>query len=170
MAATEESKPKKSKLPLVAGAVLALALGGGGFYAVYSGLIGGGDGAGGGGHGGEAHGGGDSHAAEAEVAPMPQVSFVPIQPVLVSLSQIDPPAQLRFEGNLEVVPAYAADVQAMMPRIMDVMNTYLRAVEIQDLRDPAALLRIRAQMLRRVQVVSGEGRVQDLLVTTFLIN
>ncbi|MEL7117673.1 MAG: flagellar basal body protein FliL, partial [Pseudomonadota bacterium] len=34
-----ESAPKKSKLPLLVGLVLALALAGGGFFAVYSGLI-----------------------------------------------------------------------------------------------------------------------------------
>ena len=57
-----------------------------------------------------------------------------------------------------------------MPRILDVLNTYLRAVEVRDLEEPAALVRLRAQMLRRVQVVTGEGRVRDLLVTEFVMN
>ena len=33
-----------------------------------------------------------------------------------------------------------------------------------------ALIRLRAQMLRRIQVVSGEGRVRDLLITEFVLN
>ena len=57
-----------------------------------------------------------------------------------------------------------------MPRIVDVLNTYLRAVEVRDLEEPAAMARLRAQMLRRVQVVTGEGRVRDLLVTEFVLN
>ena len=57
-----------------------------------------------------------------------------------------------------------------MPRVLDVLNTYLRAVEVRDLEEPAALARLRAQMLRRVQVVTGEGRVRDLLVTEFVLN
>jgi flagellar FliL protein len=51
-----------------------------------------------------------------------------------------------------------------------VLNGYLRAVDAADLEDPAALVRVRAQMLRRVQLVTGEGRVRDLLVTEFLLN
>ena len=50
-----------------------------------------------------------------------------------------------------------------MPRVLDVLNTYLRAVEVRDLEEPASLARLRAQMLRRIQVVTGEGRVRDLL-------
>jgi flagellar FliL protein len=57
-----------------------------------------------------------------------------------------------------------------MPRIQDVLNTYLRAVDVEDLEEPAALLRLRAQMLRRVQVVVGDGPVRDLLVTEFVLN
>lgn len=171
MAETDAEPPKKkSKLPLIAGLVLALVLGGGGFYAVYSGMIlGGGDDshADAGGHGADDdHGAPGGHAAET----LADVTFVPLQPLLVGLAMSDPPRQLRLEAHLEVTPEYAGDVQKMMPRIMDVMNSYLRAVEIHDLSEPAALLRIRAQLLRRIQVVTGEGRVQDLLVTTFLIS
>ena len=50
------------------------------------------------------------------------------------------------------------------------LNGYLRAVEVADLEDRTALVRLRAQMLRRVQIVTGEGRVRDLLVTEFVIN
>jgi flagellar protein FliL len=57
-----------------------------------------------------------------------------------------------------------------MPRIVDVLNGYLRAVEVREFEDPAALVRLRAQMLRRVQIVTGEGRVRDLLVTEFVLN
>lgn len=172
MSTADASPPKKSKLPVLIGLVLALVLGGGGFYAVRSGLLGG-SGAGGHGpaaavgHGAEATGGADGHGA---AGPMPAVAFVALQPLLVSLNHTDPPRQLRFEATLEVAPDHAGEVQSLMPRIMDVMNSYLRAVEMEDLRDPAALLRFRAQMLRRVQVVTGEGRVEDLLVTSFLVN
>ena len=57
-----------------------------------------------------------------------------------------------------------------MPRVLDTLNTYLRAVDVADLENPAALAKLRAQMLRRVQVVTGEGRVRDLLVTEFVLN
>ena len=57
-----------------------------------------------------------------------------------------------------------------MPRIVDILNTYLRAVQPQDLDSPTALLRLRVQMLHRVQVVAGQGVVRDLLITEFILN
>ena len=58
----------------------------------------------------------------------------------------------------------------MLPRIVDVMNGYLRAMDKAVLEDPAGLVRMRAQILRRIQIVTGEGRVRDLLVTEFVLN
>ncbi len=57
-----------------------------------------------------------------------------------------------------------------MPRVLDVLNTYLRAVEVRDLEEPSSLARLRAQMLRRIQVVTGEGRVRDLLISELVLN
>jgi flagellar FliL protein len=57
-----------------------------------------------------------------------------------------------------------------MPRVIDVLNGYLRAVEPGDFDDPAILGRLRAQMLRRVQIVTGTERVRDLLIMEFVLN
>ena len=38
------------------------------------------------------------------------------------------------------------------------------------IRHPEAEARLRAQMLRRIQVVTGEAQVRDLLVTEFVLN
>ena len=155
VAEVEEPK-KRSKLPLILGVVLALAGGGGGFFAVSSGLI----------------LGADDHA-EVEVAeadPLPQVAFVPMDPLLIGLPPGASARYLRFTGQLEVKTDKVADVQAMMPRIVDVLNDYLRLVSVADLQDPSRLLMIRAQMLRRVQLVVGDGRVKDLLIMEFLLD
>ena len=53
---------------------------------------------------------------------------------------------------------------------MDVLNSYLRAVAVSDLEDPSALVSLRAQMLRRIQLVTGEGRVRDLLIMEFVLS
>lgn len=154
-----ETPRKRGKAGVIAGVVAALALGGGGFYAVSSGLV---DplalfaGGGGGGHGGPA-------PALADVA------FVAMEPIAISLAPSAGPRMLRFSGQLEVAPESAAEVAGLMPRVLDVLNTYLRAVEVRDLEEPAALVRLRAQMLRRVQVVTGEGKVRDLLITEFVL-
>ena len=182
--AAAEPPAKKGKLGLILGLVGALALGGGGFYAVWSGLfdpmalIGGGEdgghgGGGGGGHGGGGHGGGEAHGGghgEAGAAVLADTAFVAMEPIMISLAPGANARHLRFAGQLEVAPDRAAEVTALMPRVLDVLNTYLRAVEVRDLEDPAALARLRAQMLRRIQVVLGEGKVRDLLVTEFVLN
>jgi flagellar FliL protein len=167
----QEPAPKGKK-SLLLGLVAALLLGGGGFYATYSGLIGGSGGkddaqAGAGdGHGGSGHGEGSEAAAKL----LGNIAFVPLDPIMVSMPPGSTSRHLRFAGQLEVVPGKAEAVVAVMPRILDVLNTYLRAVEVSDLEEPASAARLRAQMLRRVQVVTGEGLVKDLLVTEFVMN
>ncbi|MEZ5777410.1 MAG: flagellar basal body-associated FliL family protein [Paracoccaceae bacterium] len=151
-----EAPEKKSMLPLILGAVLMLALGGGGFYAVYSGVVFG-------------HSGGASEN-EPQVDALPDIAFVPIDPLVVALGKEPSRRYLHFTAQLEVASPFQADVVHLLPRILDVLNGYLRAVEVRELEDPAALIRLRAQMLRRVQMVTGEGRVRDLLVTEFVIN
>lgn len=152
--------PKKSgKAGLVIGLVLALALGGGGFYAVYSGLILGAS-------ADAAHGAGGSQS----IADLPPVAFVTLEPLVISVGGATANRHLRFRAALEVEPGHEGDVTKLIPRVADVLNSYLRAVEIADLEDPGALIDLRAQMLRRIQLVTGEGRVRDLLIMEFVLN
>ncbi len=153
---SQDAAPKKkSKLPLILGLVLFLVLGGGGFYAVYSGLI---------------LGHAPAAAEGAQVTDLPAIAFVPLEPVTITLGSLAANNHLRFAAQLEVNLAYQADVVLLAPRILDVINGYLRAVEVSELGDPNALVRMRSQMLRRIQIVTGEGRVRDLLVTEFVLN
>ena len=153
--APDVATKKKSKLPLIIGVVLALILGGGGFYATVSGMILGPKG---------------DHATEGEVAALPDIGFVPLEALVISLGAAAQSRHLRFTAQLEVAASHTAEVTLLQPRILDVLNGYLRAVDVAELEDPTALVRIRAQMLRRIQIVSGEGRVRDLLITEFVLN
>lgn len=151
-----DAAPKaRSKKPLLIGLVLAVLLGGGGFYAAWSGLV----------------LGGDSHA-EADKAPGPLqgIAFVPLDTMVVSLGPKSGSEHLRFTAQVEVVDSAEADVTLLKPRILDVLNSYLRAIDVAAIEDPQAMARLRAQMLRRVQIVTGDGRVRDLLITEFVLN
>ena len=168
----EEAPKKKSKLPILIGLVLMLLLGGGAFFALYSGMILGGSAPA---AEGEAAAAPAEHGAAAEGeggeggAALPGIAFIALDPMVISLNDAKA-RHLRFSAQLEVASAHQAEVEALKPRVMDVLNGFLRAVEMQDLEDPAALLRLRAQMLRRVQIVVGEGKVNDLLVVEFVMN
>ncbi len=159
---TDEGGPKKkSKMPLLLGLVLAVVLGGGGFYATYSGMLGGSG-------SGESHAAADSHDESGRVGG--DVAFVPIEPILVSLPHESMPRHLRFRAEIETTPEHQAAVAEIMPRILDVLNSYLRAVATEDLERPTALIRLRAQMLRRIQLIAGDREIRDLLVTEFVLN
>lgn len=158
MAEETEAPPRRKgiMLPVLVGLVLASAAGGGAFYAVYSGWV----------------LAPDAKPAEAP-APATQlapIAFVPIDPMIVSLGTPGRGRHLRFRGELEVVPGRQDSVTQLMPRILDVLNGYLRAVPLAELETPSALVLLRAQMLRRVQLVVGDDVVRDLLVTEFVLN
>lgn len=160
--AEEEAPKKKSKLPLILGVVMLLAGGGGGFLVVQMGLIGGAAEEQSGDHG--------ETEEEPQVEALGPVAFVPLEPLVVSLPAGQNARHLRFTAQLEVTPGYEAEVEGLKPRIVDVLNGYLRAVDSSDFEDPLVLPRLRSQMLRRIQVVTGEGRVRDLLIMEFVLN
>jgi len=153
-----QNNRKPSKLPLILGLVAALVGGGAGFYAAFSGLI--------------LPSKSPDQVVEKNVQPgaLPNVAYVEVEPMTVSLNPISQGRYLRFRAQLEVPSKYASDVQKLLPRVVDVMNGYLRALETRDIESPTALTRLRAQLLRRIQVVAGPGRVNDLLIMEFVLN
>jgi len=167
---TDEDEGKKpSKMPMIIGLVLALVGGGGGFYAVSSGLI----------LGEDSHasakddGHGDDHGdAHGDHGPsdLGDIAYVAMDPVIVSLTPGSNSSHLKFRAQVEVESKYQSDVELIKPRITDVMNNYLRALETADLEAPAALMRVRAHLLRRIQIVAGPERVRDLLIMEFVLN
>jgi flagellar FliL protein len=149
---------KKPLVSVLAGVFLALALGAGGFYAAYSGVL-----AANGGSGGPLNAGEHS-------APLGDVAFVAVEPMVISLGREGSNRHLRFRAQLEVPQGHKADVERLLPRVTDVFNSYLRAVGMAELEEPSKLARLRAQMLRRVQMVVGRERVNDLLIMEFVLN
>ena len=178
-----DDAPKKKKgllLPLVIGLVLAVAGGAGGFWAVTSGPLAP-DGSSDSTHAEAAddgHGGGHGEDEEEEddtpsERPRPEldhVAFVALDQVVVNIGSETNQRHLLFEAELEVAPDDAEEVTHLMPRVMDVLNSYLRVLDMQELSDPRTLVRLRAQLLRRVQIVTGDVLVRDLLVTQFVVN
>jgi len=96
--------------------------------------------------------------------------FLALDPFMVTIPRTDPVRQLRLELQLEIPEGAEAKVRALSPRIEDTMNTYLRSIDLSGIEDPDNLLRMRMQLLRRLQVAAGDGLINDLLVTQFLIS
>lgn len=154
----EEAPEKASKLPMILGLVAMIAGAGGGFFATFSGMI-------------LAEEQPEQVVEEKfEPAPLPEVSYVEIEPMIISIGPLTNGKHLRFRAQLEIADDYVADVESVLPRILDVINSYLRALRIEDLEKPLALTRVRSHLLRRIDLVTGTGRVNDLLVTEFVLN
>jgi flagellar FliL protein len=100
----------------------------------------------------------------------PDVAFVEIPALVITLPPGGRDDHLRFSGQIEVPAAYRKDVEFLMPRIQDVLNGYLRALSVQDIEGPGALFKIRLQMFRRIVMVVGLGKANGLLVTEFILN
>lgn len=160
---TPEEPTKPSKLPMIIGLVLAIVGAGAGFFAVQKGflsMI----------LSSENHE--SDHTSEPSM-PMPDtenIAFVEIDPIMISLTDGGQIQYLRFRAQLEVEEADKDDVMLLLPRVVDVLNSYLRAVETSEFSTPSALTRLRGQMLRRIQIVVGKDRVRDLLIMDFVLN
>lgn len=154
-APSTEGEPKKklALMPILLGLVGALALGGGGFYAVYSGLI-----------------LAPSAPANKPATISQDFAFIPIERITVSLAPGSSSRHLQFAGQLEVEATSRAELERLQPRFIDIINMYLRAVDPRDLAEPASLIRLRAQILRRLQTVAGQGHIRDFLITEFILS
>lgn len=103
-------------------------------------------------------------------APEPRdVIFVNLEPLVVTLGPSAKSKYLKISVSLETTHDYEKSVNELTPRFRDVLNSYLRAVDEKDLIIPAAMSRLRAQMLRRLQVVAPEDSVTDVLITDFVL-
>ena len=148
-----DAPPGKSKKGMIVGLVLAIAGGAGGFFVTSSGML-----------------SGEAKAPPAKAAYAGDVAFVPVDPLTISIGPPSDNRYLRFRAELEVKAAYKADVEMLRPRVVDVLNTYLRSISMADVEDPSALLTLRSQMRRRIDLVVGEDKVNDLLVMEFVVN
>lgn len=154
----EAAEPAKTSrfLPAIIG-VFTIALGAaGGFLAVQTGMF----------------RSGESGMSEGQIPgaeSLPDVAYVAIEPMVITLRGGQSSTHLRFSAQLEVYAPYSRDVAHFLPRIQDVLNTYLRSVQVSDLEDSIALYRIRSHVLHRVNLVVGDGRVRDVLITEFVM-
>jgi flagellar FliL protein len=60
-------------------------------------------------------------------------------------------------------------VKQEMPRLQDMLQTYLREMRPEELRGSAGIYRLREELLGRANVVLAPVRVNDVLFTQLLI-
>ena len=163
---------KKLVLFVIAPLVLLLAVGGG-LYA--TGILGKLLGHGGGGAEDSAKGNdakADGHGATGgkDGAAKP-AAFFDLPDLLVNLNASGRRTSfLKISVSLEV--ASAADVpklQAVLPRIVDSFQIYLRELRVEDLKGSAGMYRLREEMMVRVNAAAAPVKINDVLFKEMLI-
>lgn len=178
----EKKGNKKILIIAIAGVVLLVgALGAGLYFAgVLDGMLGkdvatedahgeeGGDDHGDGGHGDEEAKGGDHGGGHGEAA---ESAFVVVPTMNISLNTDDGVARyLRLSVQLELKhPEDAPAVEAVMPRVIDRFQTYLRELRVKDLRGSGGIYRLQMELLWRVNQAAAPVEVKDVLFQEILV-
>ena len=58
---------------------------------------------------------------------------------------------------------------ALMPRIVDQFQAYLRELRLDDLKGSAGVLRLKEELLRRVNVAAAPYKVRDVLLKEMIV-
>ena len=84
-------------------------------------------------------------------------------------SPASPGRHLRAVVQLEVEADRRSEVEALQPRIVDILLTFLHALDEHDLASIRSLHRLKAQMLHRVRQVTGDDAVRGVLITELAV-
>lgn len=156
----------RSKLPLIIGAVVLLLLIGGGAAAYFTGML---DSLLGGSEDQMAEGEGGEGASAALQGT--QGVFFDLEEILVNLNtQNRKSVFLKIRVALEVpTQADQQQVEAVMPRVIDNFQTYLRELRVEDLEGSAGMYRLREELLTRVNAAVKPAKVTDVLFKEMLV-
>jgi flagellar FliL protein len=111
---------------------------------------------------------GDKHE-KVEVKP---AAFVDLPEVLVNLSSVgsDRTQYLKVKVTLEIPDKeLAAQINPLMPRVMDAFQTYLRELRPTDLDGSAGLYRLKEELTRRVNTAVAPNRVTAVLFKEIVV-
>ena len=110
-------------------------------------------------------------AAEAHEPVAGPSVYYELPEMLVNLNSAGKKASfLKILVNLELESAEAVpQIEAVLPRIIDSFQVYLRELRIDDLRGSAGLYRLREELLLRVNAAVAPVKVKDVLFKEMLV-
>jgi len=101
----------------------------------------------------------------------PQVAFSDVPDILVNIQSSDgTPAYLKLSLSLEMDnDLEKAGMTALMPRLVDQFQSYLRELRVDDLKGSEGVLRLKEELLRRVNAAAAPYRVRDVLLKQMIV-
>ena len=101
----------------------------------------------------------------------PQVAYYDVPDLIVNIQSSDgTPVYLKLSLSLELYTnEEKTGIQALIPRIVDQFQGYLRELRSDDLKGSAGIMRIKEELLRRTNVAAAPYRVRDVLLKEMII-
>jgi flagellar protein FliL len=155
--------PLLQKLIVAGGLVVVLAGGGGAYYVLGSGAP------------AEEHAEGapaeGGHGAASSELPPEHATFFDVPDIVVNIQSADStPAYLKLAVALELDTAEArAAIEPVMPRVIDQFQTYLRELRVDDVRGSMGVMRLKEELLRRVNLAAAPTPVRDVLLKEMIV-
>jgi flagellar FliL protein len=109
--------------------------------------------------------------ADATPVTPPQVAFYDVPDIITNLQSADGnPTYLKLSTSLELDNAdEKAGLAVVMPRVVDQFQSYLRELRIDDLKGSAGVIRLKEELLRRINVAAAPYHVRDVLLKEMII-
>jgi flagellar FliL protein len=111
--------------------------------------------------------------SQAQAIPLvpPQVAYYDMPDIVVNIQSADgSPAYLKLSVSLELVAmTEKGGIQVLMPRIVDQFQGYLRELRVDDLRGSAGIMRLKEELLRRINVAAAPYPVRDVLLKEMIV-
>lgn len=104
-----------------------------------------------------------SAAMDIEIA----TKYFALEPLTLTLT--DNRRTLRIGITLEMVSDASDSVAPDDPKLRDAFTGYLRSLRTEQIEDAAFMAQLRAQLLRRAQIIIGQEAVHSVLITDFLV-
>ena len=123
-----------------------------------------------GGHGGAE--GGEADPSLGVIAPGPDgVTFYTLPDMVMNIQSPDGrPTFLKLKLTLEMQDAeVATHLQEEMPRLQDMFTGFVRELRPEDLSGSAGTYQLRAEILRRVNLIAAPGKVDAVLIEEMLV-
>ena len=117
------------------------------------------------------HDAGKAKLADAPPLTPPQVAFSDVPDILVNIQSNDgTPAYLKLSLSLEMDnDLEKTGMTALMPRLVDQFQSYLRELRIDDLKGSEGVLRLKEELLRRVNAAAAPYKVRDVLLKQMIV-
>jgi len=152
--------PLKMKLIVGAGLLVALGGSGGAYYFLWPASE-------------KADGAAAAENVQTQASNLPptQVAFFDVPDIIVNIQSADStPAYLKLSVALELEKIESkAAIEPVLPRVIDQFQTYLRELRVEDVRGSTGVMRLKEELLRRVNLAVAPTPVRDVLLKEMIV-